>query len=275
MPGIGATLREAREQAHLDIMDFEGRTKIRAKYLRALEDEEWSLLPGYTFTKGFLRTYADMLGLDGRALVDEFKRQYRDPSELEAPGAAAAARRDPRRGREQGADRGARGRPARPPIVVAVIVVVILIAAALYALGVLLPRNNSPSKSSRTHTVTTSTTHTHTHTHHTKTRAPGSHTPTVVALRLAPKAQVYICLVGYPGPTDSHRHVRRNGVVISPQDREPTFHEDHFRITVGNGQITLVVNGHHHHLTGSNPLSFKITHRGRVLPITTGLPHCG
>ena len=96
MAGIGATLREARERANLDIMDFEVRTKIRAKYLRALEDEEWSLLPGYTFTKGFLRTYADMLGLDGRALVDEFKRQYRDPSELEAPPLSPAGRRDER-----------------------------------------------------------------------------------------------------------------------------------------------------------------------------------
>ena len=66
MAGIGSTLREARMRAHLDITDFEARTKIRAKYLRALEDEEWSLLPGYTYTKGFLRTYADMLGLDER-----------------------------------------------------------------------------------------------------------------------------------------------------------------------------------------------------------------
>src|SRR5579863_10703693 len=96
MAGIGATLREARERAHLDIMDFETRTKIRAKYLRALEDEEWSLLPGYTYTKGFLRTYADMLGLDGRALVDEFKRQYRDPAEIEAPPLSPAGRRDQR-----------------------------------------------------------------------------------------------------------------------------------------------------------------------------------
>src|SRR5579863_1997645 len=116
MAGIGATLREARERADLDIMDFEVRTKIRAKYLRALEDEEWSLLPGYTFTKGFLRTYADMLGLDGRALVDEFKRQYRDPSELEAPPLSPAGRRDSRRSRERSREQGGeRGGRARPP----------------------------------------------------------------------------------------------------------------------------------------------------------------
>ena len=88
---------------HRDIAEFEARTKIRAKYLRALEDEEWALLPGYTFAKAFLRTYADMLGLDGRMLVDEFKRQYQDPSELElAP--VLPARGDARRSRERPAD---------------------------------------------------------------------------------------------------------------------------------------------------------------------------
>ena len=80
MTDIGAMLREARMREHRDIAEFEARSKIRAKYLRALEDEEWALLPGYTFAKAFLRTYADMLGLDGRMLVDEFKRQYKDPS---------------------------------------------------------------------------------------------------------------------------------------------------------------------------------------------------
>src|SRR5579863_437825 len=107
MTDIGAKLREARMRQHLDIAEFETRTKIRAKYLRALEDEEWALLPGYTFTKAFLRTYADMLGLDGRMLVDEFKRQYPDPSELElAP--VLPARRETRRNRERGGERAPR-----------------------------------------------------------------------------------------------------------------------------------------------------------------------
>ena len=56
MPEIGVTLREARMRAGIDIAEVESRTKIRAKYLRALENEEWSLLPGTTFVKSFLRT---------------------------------------------------------------------------------------------------------------------------------------------------------------------------------------------------------------------------
>ena len=60
-------------RAHIDISEIEAQTKIRAKYLRALENEEWGLLPGPTFVKSFLRTYAKALGLDGRSLVEEYR----------------------------------------------------------------------------------------------------------------------------------------------------------------------------------------------------------
>src|SRR5271166_1881708 len=81
MPEIGATLREARMRARIDVSEIEAQTKIRAKYLRALENEEWSLLPGPTFVKSFLRTYAQALGLDGKALVEEYRLHHERPSE--------------------------------------------------------------------------------------------------------------------------------------------------------------------------------------------------
>ena len=61
---IGATLRETRMRARIDIGEVEMRTKIRAKYLRAIENEEWDLLPGPVYVKSFLCTYGDYLGLD-------------------------------------------------------------------------------------------------------------------------------------------------------------------------------------------------------------------
>ncbi len=73
MPEIGETLRDARMRARIDVSEIEAKTKIRAKYLRALENEEWGLLPGPTFVKSFLRTYAEALGLDGKALVEEYR----------------------------------------------------------------------------------------------------------------------------------------------------------------------------------------------------------
>jgi cytoskeleton protein RodZ len=69
MADIGATLREARMRAKIDINEVETRTKIRAKYLRAIENEEWDLLPGDVYVKSFLRTYGDFLGLDSRPLI--------------------------------------------------------------------------------------------------------------------------------------------------------------------------------------------------------------
>src|SRR5258707_2785507 len=81
MPEIGETLRDARMRARIDVSEIEAKTKIRAKYLRALENEEWGLLPGPTFVKSFLRTYAQALGLDGRSLVEEYRLHHERPSE--------------------------------------------------------------------------------------------------------------------------------------------------------------------------------------------------
>jgi Helix-turn-helix domain/RodZ C-terminal domain len=73
---IGNSLREARLRKELDFPELEQGTKIRAKYLRALEDETFDSLPGPTYVKGFLRTYADYLGLDGQLYVDEYNVRY-------------------------------------------------------------------------------------------------------------------------------------------------------------------------------------------------------
>jgi cytoskeleton protein RodZ len=73
---IGNSLREARLRKELDFPELEQGTKIRAKYLRALEDETFDQLPASTYVKGFLRTYADYLGLDGQLYVDEYNVRY-------------------------------------------------------------------------------------------------------------------------------------------------------------------------------------------------------
>jgi hypothetical protein len=69
---IGNSLREARERQGLEYPQIELATKIRAKYIRALEDEHFEVLPAGTYIKGFLRSYAEFLGLDGQLYVDEY-----------------------------------------------------------------------------------------------------------------------------------------------------------------------------------------------------------
>ena len=70
----------------IDVSEIEATTKIRAKYLRALENEEWDLLPGPTFVKSFLRTYAQRAGAGRQGAGGGV------PPELRAPERAAASR---------------------------------------------------------------------------------------------------------------------------------------------------------------------------------------
>jgi cytoskeleton protein RodZ len=78
---IGNSLREARHRQQLELSEVEQATKIRSRYLKALEEEAFDALPAQTYVKGFLRTYADYLGLDGQLYVDEFNSRYSDGGE--------------------------------------------------------------------------------------------------------------------------------------------------------------------------------------------------
>src|SRR5690242_6384509 len=69
---IGPSLREARTRRGLSPADVHKAVRIRERYLTALEEERWDMLPGDAYTKGFLRTYAEFLGLNGQLYIDEF-----------------------------------------------------------------------------------------------------------------------------------------------------------------------------------------------------------
>ena len=106
---IGNSLREARLRKELDFPELEQGTKIRAKYLRALEDEAFDQLPGPTYVKGFLRTYADYLGLDGQLYVDEYNVRYGSGDEVLERG----VRTTRHAGRVRGSDAGVAARVER------------------------------------------------------------------------------------------------------------------------------------------------------------------
>src|SRR5947209_2189405 len=95
---IGTSLREARLRQGLDFPELEQATKIRGKYLRALEDEQFDILPSQTYVKGFLRNYAEFLGLDGQLYVDEYNSRYTVDAEepLRPRRSSPRARRDRR-----------------------------------------------------------------------------------------------------------------------------------------------------------------------------------
>lgn len=71
MGEIGKMLQSRREELGLSLDEMEHKTKIRKRYLEAIEVDDWSLLPGHVYARGFVRSYADHLGMDGRALLME------------------------------------------------------------------------------------------------------------------------------------------------------------------------------------------------------------
>jgi helix-turn-helix protein/uncharacterized protein DUF4115 len=69
---IGSSLREAREKRGVALEDVQKELRIRERYLTALEEENWAALPGDAYTRAFLRSYAEFLGLNGTLYVDEY-----------------------------------------------------------------------------------------------------------------------------------------------------------------------------------------------------------
>jgi cytoskeletal protein RodZ len=222
MADIGSTLREARMRDRIDISEVEAQTKIRAKYLRAIENEEWDLLPGPIYAKSFLRTYGDYLGLDSRMLTDEFKRRYEDPTEPEVrPIGSIPARERERR------PRGPR-MPSWAPVGIAIVVVVVILGIVGSATQSS-PNPSGPRKQAR-HAV-----------HHRVLPRTSTTTavtaPTSATLQLVPTGTVYACLVNGSGAKLINERTFAAGQTV-PTERAPKL-----LLTLGNASVQIKVNG--------------------------------
>jgi cytoskeleton protein RodZ len=255
MPDIGATLREARMRARIDISELEAETKIRAKYLRALENEEWDLLPGPTYVKSFLREYADALGLDGKLLVAEYKLRHEGPSDFEMQPIAPRSSRSRDRQRRRTSSGALRD--------VAVAVVILMVIGGLILIGQIGGDDNSdtggPAPATTTAKKTTTTT---------KKAKPKPVAPRRVRLTLSAPGAVYVCLragekVLVPGRTLAV------GQQIGP------FKAKRFAMTFGNSNVTMRVNGRKLAVAPSaGAIGFAVDRKGRH-PLSGKLPTCG
>ncbi|MFL5821823.1 MAG: helix-turn-helix domain-containing protein [Solirubrobacteraceae bacterium] len=222
MADIGSTLREARMRSRIDITEVEKATKIRTKYLRALENEEWDLLPGPVYVKSFLRTYGDYLGLDSRMLTDEFKHRYERPADHDARPMSSLARER---------DRRVQPRRRLPPWV-PIVAVIAVVVGILYAVGSATTNNSNPPATQTTHHPATA----HRHKKATPPAAPAR--PRQVTLRLVPTGTVYVCLVNGGGRKLINAQNYTVGQTI------PTEKANHLLLTLGNNAIKVTVNGH-------------------------------
>ena len=91
--GIGDGLREARLGQGLALADVEHETCIRAANLEAIESERFDALPGDVYAAGFIRTYADHLGLDGAVCAERFRQSREVEPEPVAPAIGRHRRR--------------------------------------------------------------------------------------------------------------------------------------------------------------------------------------
>lgn len=210
-------------RAKVEINEVEARTKIRSKYLRAMENDEWDLLPGEVYARSFLRTYGEFLGLDTRQLLDDFKRLYERPTEHEL-------RPITQRGRDR--EPGPRG-PLIPPWL-AIGGVLVAVVAALYFIGV--NRNKSGSSGSTQSLVIHRPKHRDHHARH-ATGAAAPRRPRIVKLELAPTGTVYVCLV------DGQGKVLIPGQIFSPGQTIPTKSASKLMLTLGNASVHMKVNG--------------------------------
>jgi cytoskeletal protein RodZ len=261
MPEIGDQLRETRMRNRIDISEVEAATKIRAKYLRALENEEWDLLPGPTFVKTFLRTYADYLGLDARNLVEEYRARY------ERPSAQELAPFGPGMG-------GRRSRPPRRPVLgpwVLVLAGLIALVGALYLLGTW-GDDDEPEREATTPSGTTTP----------EPTAGGDgdgekperkrrrEKPTVARLQIQPTGPVSVCLENVAGEA-----LIANVTLQANQDTE-TFRSKRFRVSFGTGEAVMRVNGRPYQVSDDAPIGYELRpgRKPRVLP-EAERPTCG
>jgi hypothetical protein len=105
MYDIGNSLREARVRQGIDYPTAEAGTRIRTRYLRAMEDEDFDLLPDPSYARGFLRAYSSYLGIDPALVLDEYESRYGELAHALSP--------EGRRRAQRRAERGPRRREAQ------------------------------------------------------------------------------------------------------------------------------------------------------------------
>ncbi len=247
-------------RARIDVSEIEAQTKIRAKYLRALENEEWDLLPGPTFVRSFLRTYAQALGLDDKAIVDEYRLRYEAPSEGEHQPIVSNPRQTARR-----AGSGRRGPSRGYTIAVGAIclLIVLLLVGLLSKKG---GGNSAKQAGGSTATSLQTPRKTSTATSKTSTTAIAGER---VSLSLRLTAPVYVCLIG-----DNGRKMIP-GTILQPPYTPVTYHAKHFEITLGNNAVTMYVDGKLRSVPASaKAIGYTVTSAGRKTLAASKQPTC-
>jgi cytoskeleton protein RodZ len=237
--GIGATLREARKRRKVELSEVEAATKIRRAYLRAIEADDWDALPGDAYARGFVRTYAGFLGLDGARLAESVPAR-------QPPLPAGVPRREPSRR-------------------VLVGLVCILLVALIAAIGLLWRGEEggvgpaaAPGHRQGTAEGAGDGTSAVPLSPDTSERQSGA-----LLLSLATTAELWVCLLDESGKP------LVDGVVLPPGAEEGPFRSGSFTVSFGNGEVEMSIDGRDSEIPESaSPLGYEIGPGGELSPLT-------
>jgi transcriptional regulator with XRE-family HTH domain len=242
---IGTILREARNRREISLAEVEAATRIRLRYLRAIESGEWDALPGGVYTRGFIRAYASFLGLDGERLANEYRREVEGTTGERGSGSdlAPAAAGGPRRPR--------RAAPRTGWLVVAavVLVAVLVVVALPVGGGDDVTRQSTLKKSSE----------------EARDRGPAVSRPrsSGVSVQLAASAEVWVCMLDASG-----QHLV-NGQILEAGAQEGPFRSGSFTVSFGNGEVSMLIDGEKAEIAAtSSPIGYSIDSSGRLTALS-------
>jgi cytoskeletal protein RodZ len=247
-PSIGQTLRHAREERGVELSDVELATKIRVKFLQAMESDRWEELPAPVYARGFLDIYGRYLGLDQKALLESYRERVEGEREEPIPGSVIKPgtlrqNRHAHRGRSISWGPIAKvGAAAAAVVVLGLVIVGSIGGSDDSGDGGKAGDGKRPASESAAPAATTGSTST-------TTTASGE-----VSVELKATAPVWVCLV------DDRGRPLVNSETLSPNDARGPFSASAFEMTFGNGSVDLTVDGEAQsvpHLAA--PIGYRIT----------------
>ncbi|HET6570883.1 MAG TPA: helix-turn-helix domain-containing protein [Solirubrobacterales bacterium] len=247
--GIGETLREARNRRKLRLPEVEAAIKIRVRYLQAIENEEWDALPGGAYTRGFIRTYAAHLGLDGDRLADDYRR------EVEPQGERVPKRVEP-------VPTGARDGGSRIPGRLLIAAVCLLLVAAV--VGIALAGGGGEGGSSNPKTSAQAKSKRKQRHKQASASKPG------VAVRLAATGEVWVCVL------DAAERRLVDGQILGEGEEAGPYRSSGFEMAFGNGSVDVYVDGRPVEVEeSSSPVGYAIDGKGNLATLEEGeRPSC-
>jgi cytoskeleton protein RodZ len=258
---IGEVFRETRRRREIDFAEVEAATRIRLRYLKAIEAEEWDALPGGVYTRGFIRAYASFLGLDGDRLAEDYRENVEGasrewtpvPGAEQPPGPASTGLR-PDRGR-------------RVPFPAWLVAAAVLAVAAIAI--VMLPTGGNETGGGGQGSE---------HGQGVPAQAQGGgkravkpgEAPAGVSVSLAASAEVWVCVLDGKG-----RHLV-NGQILEEGAEAGPFRSGSFTVAFGNGEVSMLIDGHEVEIPAtSSPLGYSIDSSGELTELSeTERPTC-